>query len=80
MPPESEFIPGLFVRDDDEGLFSRDINGQLVHLDAATESSRQMRRNEMLMQELFQQRSCWCGWTMPSNRSKPIQERKEERR
>ena len=29
MPPESEFIPGLFVRDDDEGLFSRDINGNL---------------------------------------------------
>src|SRR5207302_2471803 len=38
MPPESEFIPGLFVRDDDEGLFSRDINGQLVRLDAATEA------------------------------------------
>ena len=29
---------GLFVRDDDEGLFSRDINGQLVRLDAPTES------------------------------------------
>src|SRR5437870_2257297 len=38
MPPDSEFIPGLFVRDDDEGLFSRDINGQLVRLDAATEA------------------------------------------
>jgi Fe-S-cluster-containing hydrogenase component 2 len=38
MPPESEFIPGLFVRDDDEGLFSRDINGHLVRLDAATEA------------------------------------------
>ena len=29
---------GLFVRDDDEGLFSRDINGQLVRLDAPTEA------------------------------------------
>src|SRR5437764_7034500 len=38
MPIDSEFIPGLFVRDDDEGLFSRDINGQLVRLDAATEA------------------------------------------
>jgi CRP-like cAMP-binding protein/Fe-S-cluster-containing hydrogenase component 2 len=28
---------GPFVRDDDEGLFSRDINGQLVRLDAPTE-------------------------------------------
>ncbi len=34
LDPESE----LFVRDDDEGLFSRDINGQLVRLDAPTES------------------------------------------
>src|SRR5436309_11294009 len=38
MPVESDFIPGLFVRDDDEGLFSRDINGQLARLDAPTES------------------------------------------
>src|SRR5439155_26450466 len=38
MPPDSEFIPGLFVRDDDEGLFSRDSNGQLVRLDASTEA------------------------------------------
>ncbi|MEY2439662.1 MAG: hypothetical protein QOI34_1047 [Verrucomicrobiota bacterium] len=38
MPVESDFVPGLFVRDDDEGLFSRDINGQLVRLDAPTES------------------------------------------
>src|SRR3989440_1262172 len=38
MPSDSEFVPGLFVRDDDEGLFSRDINGQLVRLDAPTES------------------------------------------
>ncbi len=29
---------GLFVRDDDEGLFSRDINGQLVRLDAPTQA------------------------------------------
>ncbi|MFL6584257.1 MAG: cyclic nucleotide-binding domain-containing protein [Chthoniobacterales bacterium] len=29
---------GMFVRDDDEGIFSRDINGQLVRLDAPTES------------------------------------------
>ncbi len=28
----------LFIRDDDEGLFSRDINGQLVRLDAPAES------------------------------------------
>src|SRR3954449_2927787 len=38
MPFDSDFVPGLFVRDDDEGLFSRDINGQLVRLDAPTES------------------------------------------
>ena len=36
--PESEFIAGLFVRDDDETLFSRDIDGQLVRLDRPTES------------------------------------------
>ena len=35
---ESSFVPGLFIRDDDEGLFSRDINGQLVRLDTPTES------------------------------------------
>ncbi len=35
MPRRPE---GLFVRDDDEGLFSRDINGQLVRLDAPTQS------------------------------------------
>jgi Fe-S-cluster-containing hydrogenase component 2 len=29
---------GLFVRDDDEDLFSRDINGQLVRVDAPTEA------------------------------------------
>ena len=34
--PESS--AGMFVRDDDEGLFSRDINGQLVRLDAPTQS------------------------------------------
>ena len=38
MPAKSEFIAGLFIRDDDEGLFSRDINGQLVRLDPPTES------------------------------------------
>ena len=38
MPQDSEFVAGLFVRDDDEGLFSRDINGQLVRLDTPTES------------------------------------------
>src|SRR5260370_26621258 len=38
MPVDSDFVAGLFVRDDDEGLFSRDINGQLVRLDAPTES------------------------------------------
>src|SRR5438552_8555686 len=36
--PDSDFVAGLFVRDDDEGLFSRDINGQLVRLDTPTES------------------------------------------
>ena len=35
---DSNLISGLFVRDDDEGLFSRDINGQLVRLDAPTEA------------------------------------------
>jgi Fe-S-cluster-containing hydrogenase component 2/CRP-like cAMP-binding protein len=38
MPENSEFVAGLFVRDDDEGLFSRDIDGQLVRLDSPTES------------------------------------------
>ena len=38
MPVLPETPAGLFVRDDDEGLFSRDINGQLVRLDAPTES------------------------------------------
>src|ERR1700704_3935764 len=37
MPQGSDFVAGLFVRDDDEGLFSRDINGQLVRLDTPTE-------------------------------------------
>src|SRR5213080_450104 len=36
MPVIPETPAGLFVRDDDEGLFSRDINGQLVRLDAPT--------------------------------------------
>src|ERR1700730_5261171 len=38
MAVNYDFVSGLFVRDDDEGLFSRDIDGQLVRLDAATES------------------------------------------
>jgi Fe-S-cluster-containing hydrogenase component 2 len=38
MPQDYDFVSGLYVRDDDEGLFSRDLNGQLVRLDAATES------------------------------------------
>lgn len=38
MPVDPEPENELFVRDDDEGLFSRDINGQLVRLDAPTES------------------------------------------
>lgn len=38
MAINSDFVSGLFVRDDDEGLFSRDINGQLVRLDSPTES------------------------------------------
>src|SRR6478672_3404525 len=33
---DSDFVSGLFIRDDDEGLFSRDINGQLVRLDSPT--------------------------------------------
>src|SRR5437773_5079831 len=37
MPLIPERSAGLFVRDDDEDLFSRDINGQLVRLDAATQ-------------------------------------------
>jgi Fe-S-cluster-containing hydrogenase component 2 len=32
-----ELAEGLFIRDDDEGLFSRDIDGQLVRLDSPTE-------------------------------------------
>ena len=35
---DSDFVSGLFIRDDDEGLFSRDIDGQLVRLDSPTES------------------------------------------
>ncbi len=38
MPVTPEPVRGLFIRDDDETLFSRDINGQLVRLDAPTES------------------------------------------
>ncbi len=38
MAQASDFVAGLFVRDDDEDLFSRDINGQLVRLDSPTES------------------------------------------
>ena len=34
----AELVEGLFIRDDDEGLFSRDIDGQLVRLDSPTES------------------------------------------
>src|SRR5438067_7107783 len=37
MPIIPERSGGLFVRDDDEDLFSRDINGQLVRLDAPTQ-------------------------------------------
>src|SRR4029453_8839282 len=37
MPVIPERSGGLFVRDDDEDLFSRDINGQLVRLDAPTQ-------------------------------------------
>src|SRR5438093_5526280 len=36
--PELPEVSAPFIRDDDEGLFSRDINGQLVRLDAPTES------------------------------------------
>src|SRR6266853_5315748 len=38
MPAIPEIVSGLNIRDDDEGLFSRDINGQLVRLDAPTEA------------------------------------------
>lgn len=38
MPLLPETPAGLFVRDDDEGLFSRDLNGQLVRLDAPTQA------------------------------------------
>ena len=34
----AERAEGLFVRDDDEGLFSRDVNGQLVRVDAPTQA------------------------------------------
>src|SRR2546421_6681257 len=38
MPIIPERSGGLFVRDDDEDLFSRDINGQLVRLDEPTQA------------------------------------------
>ena len=38
MPIIPERSGGLFVRDDDEDFFSRDINGQLVRLDAPTQA------------------------------------------
>ncbi|HEV7406609.1 MAG TPA: cyclic nucleotide-binding domain-containing protein [Chthoniobacteraceae bacterium] len=38
MPMIQDLVAGPNVRDDDEGLFSRDIDGQLVRLDAPTES------------------------------------------
>src|SRR5689334_19605651 len=38
MPAATPEPDGLFIRDDDEGIFSRDINGQLVRLDSPTES------------------------------------------
>jgi CRP-like cAMP-binding protein/Fe-S-cluster-containing hydrogenase component 2 len=38
MPISPEPVASPFIRDDDEGLFSRDINGQLVRLDPPTES------------------------------------------
>ncbi len=38
MPIIPERSGGLFARDDDEDLFSRDINGQLVRLDAPTQA------------------------------------------
>ena len=34
----SQRSAGMFVRDDDEGLFSRDLDGHLVRLDAPTQS------------------------------------------
>jgi Fe-S-cluster-containing hydrogenase component 2/CRP-like cAMP-binding protein len=37
MPLDTDIIGGPFVRDDEEGLFSRDVNGQLIRLDAPTE-------------------------------------------
>src|SRR5690349_5376565 len=38
ISPEPAPAAGLFIRDDDEGLFSRDIDGQLVRLDSPTAS------------------------------------------
>ena len=38
MPTQPEPPEDLYIRDDDEGLFSRDFDGQLVRLDAPTES------------------------------------------
>jgi Fe-S-cluster-containing dehydrogenase component len=38
MPMIQDLVAGPNVRDDDEGLFSRDLDGQLVRLDAPTES------------------------------------------
>ena len=38
MASFTELVAGPNIRDDDEGLFSRDINGQLVRFDAPTEA------------------------------------------
>lgn len=35
---DPDILPGALARDDDEGLFSRDIDGQLVRLDSPTAS------------------------------------------
>ncbi|MEA3186285.1 MAG: hypothetical protein QOD99_115 [Chthoniobacter sp.] len=43
MPVTPDPVARPFIRDDDEGLFSRDINGQLVRLDAPTESDYEKR-------------------------------------
>ena len=37
MSDEFDLRGGPFIRDDDEGLFSRDFNGQLIRMDAPTE-------------------------------------------
>ena len=54
-----ELVEGLFVRDDDEGLFSRGIDGQLVRLDSPTKRANSSRS--------FTLRSSYCSPALTTN-------------